>query len=92
MQVGEIQLDLDNLTLGEMELVERASGRSFDSLLSAGRATRKILAVFLHESRSYDWPLSPQEQWQLAKSRRLSDALFSDSPSLPAGPLVTSPD
>lgn len=90
--VGEISLDLDSLTLGEMEAAEQASGRSFDSLLTGGKATRKLLAVFLHEYNSFESVPSLPELWRQVKSLRLSDVPFSDSPSLPDGDQVKSGD
>lgn len=53
-------LDIATLTLGEMSEAERQSGRSFDGLLR-GRATRKLLALFIHELRTSAQPRSWQE-------------------------------
>ena len=53
-------LDIATLTLGEMSEAEAQSGRSFDGLLR-GRATRKLLALFIHEQRTSGKPRSWQE-------------------------------
>ena len=50
-------LDVATLTLGEMAEAERQSGRSFDGLLM-GRASRKLLALFIHELRTSEKPRS----------------------------------
>lgn len=82
-----VTLDLGTVTLGEMSEVELASGRSFDSLLMAGRATRKLVALFLHESRSSAQPRS----WRELSSLHLSDVPSSTSPSRSAGRRKASP-
>lgn len=53
-------LDVATLTLGEMAEAERQSGQSFDGLLT-GRASRKLLALFIHELRTCERPRSWHE-------------------------------
>ncbi len=90
MIVGEITLDLDNLTLGQMEDAETASGMSFSALLNRGTGTRKLLAVFLHECVPSASAQQKQELWQRLRNLRLSDAPSLPSPSSPAGTPETS--
>ena len=45
-------LNVDTITLGEMMAAEVESGQSFDKLLTAGNATRRVLALWLQERRS----------------------------------------
>lgn len=54
-------LDLGTLTLGEMAAIEEQSGRSMDKLLTAGSATRRLLALWIAESRSSATPRSWHE-------------------------------
>lgn len=53
-------LDITTLTLGEMAELEAQSGRSFTSLLR-GAATGKLVALWVHESRTSEKPRSWQE-------------------------------
>lgn len=59
-------LDLASLTLGEMAEVELQSGRSFEKLLTSGNATRRLLALWVVESRSSAHPRS----WRALSSLR----------------------
>lgn len=81
-------LDLDTLTLGEMADVERASGQSFTDLLAAGRATRALLALYIHESRTSERPRS----WRELASLRPFDGSRSTLRSSRAGRSATSND
>ncbi len=54
-------LDIGTLTLGEMATLEEQSGRSMDKLLTAGSATRRLLALWVAESRSSAKPRSWHE-------------------------------
>ena len=54
-------LDVGTLTLGEMAEAEMQSGRSFQTLLTAGYATRKLLALWVHERRTSAQPRSWHE-------------------------------
>lgn len=54
-------LDVGTLTLGEMAAIEEQSGRSMDRLLVAGSATRRLLALWVAESRSSAQPRSWRE-------------------------------
>jgi hypothetical protein len=79
--IATIELDLDSVTLGEMAEVERQSGQDFMALLRRGTATRRLLGLFLHESRSSERPRS----WQELGARRPLAELSSSSASSPAG-------
>jgi hypothetical protein len=74
-------LDVTTLTLGEMAEAERQSGRSFDNLLTSGTATRRLLALFIVESRTCAQPRS----WQQLADLRPYDSSSSPLPSEPAG-------
>jgi hypothetical protein len=54
-------LDIATLTLGEMAAIEEQSGRSMDRILTAGSATRRLLALWVAESRSSARPRSWHE-------------------------------
>lgn len=90
--VQEIVLNVDSLTLGDMEAAEKGSGRSITELLTSGPGSRRMLAVFLHEFNSSGQKLLPRELWQKVGSLRLSDVPFSDLPSPPDGDLAKSGD
>lgn len=76
-----ITLDLDSLTLSEMAAAEEESGQSFDRLLTRGAATRRLLALWVHEQRTSERPRS----WKQLGSLRLSDVSSSASPPAPDG-------
>ena len=86
--VSTITLDLSTLTLGEMAEAERQSNRSFDDLLRAGTATRRLVAVFVAELRSSERPRS----WLELSSLRLRDAQSSTSQPGSDSPSPTSSD
>ena len=86
MPRNTIVLDVDSLTLGEMVQAEKESGQSFDRLLTAGAATRRLLALWVQEQRSSAQPRS----WQTLAGLRLSDVSASTSPSGPDGAPTTS--
>ena len=88
MPRNTITLDIDSLTLGEMMQAERESGQSFDRLLTAGAATRRLLALWVHEQRSSGRP----RNWQELADLRLSDVSAMTSPSSPDGVPATSND
>jgi hypothetical protein len=79
--MGTITLDLDSLTLGEMTEAERQSGQDFYTMLTRGKATRRLLALFIHELRSSATPRS----WHELAARRPLAEISSSSPSSPAG-------
>jgi hypothetical protein len=62
-----LTLDLSTLTLGEMAEVERQSRRSFEELLTAGRASRRLAAMFVAEWRNS----GAVPSWQELSSRHL---------------------
>lgn len=80
-----VTLDISTLTLGEMSKVELASGQSFERLIR-GRATMRLVAMFIHELRTSAAPRS----WQELSSLRLSDVTASNSPSSSDGASQTS--
>jgi hypothetical protein len=88
MPRNTITLDIDSLTLAEMATAEEQSGRSFDRLLTSGAATRRLLALWVHEPRSSERP----RNWKELGNLRLADASSSASPSVPDGPLAKSAD
>jgi hypothetical protein len=75
--VAAIRFDVSTLTLGEMMAAEEASGRPIEKLLSSGRGTLRLLAVFIHQYRNSEKPPS----WSELAGLRLSDSLPSTSPS-----------
>ena len=81
-----ITLDVSTLTLGEMSEAEIQSGRSFEKLLG-GRATRRLLALWVHEQRTSAQP----RNWRDLSNLRLSDVPSSTSPSSSDGRPETSP-
>jgi hypothetical protein len=86
MPRNTITLDIDSLTLAEMATAEEQSGRSFDRLLTSGAATRRLLALWVHEQRSSERP----RNWRDLGALRLSDVSSSTSPSEPDGVPETS--
>ena len=76
-----VTLDLDSLTLGEMAAVEIAAGQDFIQLLSAGRATRRLIALYVNEYRASETPRS----WQELSALRSQDAPSSTLRVSPAG-------
>jgi hypothetical protein len=72
-----LTLDVNTLTLGEMAQMEAESGQPFAQLLATamrGGATRRLLALWVHEHRSSAQPRS----W-----RQLGDLRVSVRPSSP---------
>jgi hypothetical protein len=56
-----LTLDVNTLTLGEMSQLEVESGQPFSQLLGTalrGGATRRLLALWVHEHRSSERPRS----------------------------------
>lgn len=84
---GEIALDIESLTLGELTAIERASGQDAVQLIQ-GRAGRRLVGLFIfllrRDGRAPSWP-------RLA-NLRLTELPRSGSPSRPAGPSGTSSD
>lgn len=83
-----ITLDVSTMTLGEMSAAEIESGVTMDKLLTGGRATRRLLALWVHERRSSAKPRS----WLELSSLRLSDLSSSTSPSPADSPSERSSD
>lgn len=71
-----VTIDLQTITLGEMSRVELASGESFERLIK-GRASLRLVVMFIHELRNSARPRS----WQELSNLRLSEALSSASRS-----------
>lgn len=80
LDIREITLDFQTVTLGEMAEAEAASGRDYQTLVT-GRANQKMLALFLHVLRRSGRAPS----WSALGNRRLSVASSSSSPSAPDG-------
>lgn len=85
--VATVTIDLDRVTLGEMAEVELASGHDFVTLIRAGRATRRLVGLFLHEYRSSG--VAPS--WRELSDRRPLAPGSSTSPSSLAGTPEPSP-
>jgi hypothetical protein len=77
---GTITLDITTLTLGEAAAAEVASGMTIQEL-ARGRATLRLLAMFVHGLRTYAEPPS----WSELASLRALDVLPSTSRSPSAG-------
>lgn len=80
MATDEITIDITTLTLGEAAAAEVASGLTIQQL-AKGRATLKLLALFVHELRHSERPRS----WSDLSNLRLLDGSSSTSPSPGAG-------
>jgi hypothetical protein len=76
-KVSAIRFDVTSLTLGEMMAAEEASGKPIEKLLSSGRGTLRLLAVFVHQYRNS----GSVPSWSELAGLRLSDSLPSTSPS-----------
>jgi hypothetical protein len=79
-------LDITTLTLGEMAAAELETGRSFQDLLK-GRATQRLLALWLDERRNSARPRS----WRELGDLRPYVGSSSTSDSTPDSPSETSP-
>jgi len=85
--MATVTLDLDTMTLGEMAAVEAAAGQDFLDLWRAGRATRRLIALYVNEYRASETPRS----WQELSALRLLGGSSSTSPARPAGVPVSVP-
>jgi hypothetical protein len=75
-----LTLDVNTLTLGEMSQLEVESGRPFAQLLGTalrGGATRRLLALWVHEHRTSAQPRT----WRQLGDLRVSVSSSSQSPS-----------
>jgi hypothetical protein len=75
-----LTLDVNTLTLGEMSQLEVESGQPFAQLLGTalrGGATRRLLALWVHEHRSSAKPRS----WRQLGDLRVSVSSSSESPT-----------
>ena len=88
-----LDLDVDSLTIGELSLLEREAGQTFGDLFQAGPASRRLLAIWLHEVRTPRSPSSgPRPTFAECANRPGLAALRSTSLSLSGGPSPTSSD
>jgi hypothetical protein len=91
-----LELDIDSLTLGELALLEREAGQSWATLFSAGPASRRLLALWLHELRMERDPRStsyaPRPSWRELSNRPARGVFASTSLSFSGGPSPTSND
>lgn len=91
-----LELDVDSLTIGELSALERESGETFATLFAAGPASRRLLALWLHELRMDRDPRSPsyapRPSWRDLANRPGLAALRSTSLSVSGGPSRTSSD
>lgn len=83
--IREVKLDISTLTLGEAAAAEVASGYTIQQL-AKGRATLRLLAMYIHVSRNYG--VTPQ--WSELSNLRLLDASSSTSPDTQDAPTETS--
>lgn len=81
-------LDIETLTLGEMSQAEIQSGMRFETLLTSGRSTLRLLALWVQERRTSNEPRSWQELSNLRPLGKRSLA----SPSVSSGPPERSSD
>jgi hypothetical protein len=75
-----LTLDVNTLTLGEMAAIESESGQPFAQVLATairGGATRRLLALWVHERRTSARPRS----WRQLGDLRISVSSSSESPS-----------
>lgn len=61
VDVETLVIDFDQITLGEMEAIERSAGRDFWGLFQQGAASRRMIALFLLEYRRSGTPPSWRE-------------------------------
>lgn len=76
MSEQTVTLDISTLTLGEAAAAEIQSGATIQQL-ARGRATLRLLAMFVHELRTSAQPRS----WQELSNLRLLDVSSSTSQS-----------
>jgi hypothetical protein len=81
-------LDLSTLTLGEMSEAERQSDQIFDRLMMGGNATRRLLALWVHEYRNSAQPRS----WPQLAALRVFGRSSSPRPPSTDGPPSPSSD
>lgn len=81
----DVTLDIGTITLGEAAEAERQSGMTIGEL-AKGRATLRLLALFVHGLRTSAVPPS----WSDLSTLRLLDVSPSTSPSPQADPSASS--
>jgi len=84
--VEAIRVNVDDLTLGDLDYLERFTGTDPVELLRT-RAGRRMMAIALHDLRTY--PASEdsaqRRSWSEIASLRATDVYRSTSPSGPDG-------
>lgn len=83
----DVRLDVSTLTLGEAAEAERQSGMTIAEI-AHGRASLKLLAMFVHELRTSAAP----RNWSELSSLRFLDVSRSVSPSASASASTTPSD
>lgn len=83
----DITFDVTTLTLGEAAAAEAQSGMTIGQI-AKGRASLRLLALFVHELRTSGAPHS----WAELSNLRLLDVSSSTTPTQPAEASRTSPD
>lgn len=89
--VVEVTLDVETLTLGELSRLEIESGSDVFTLLRAGKASRRLLILWLTDYRR-STPSVPRRSWRELSSLPALAALSSTSPSPSDGDSTTSSD
>lgn len=84
-ELRNVTLDVSTLTLGEAAEAERQSGMTIGEL-ARGRASLKLLALFVHGLRNY----APAPSWSELSNLRLLDASSSTTQPTPDGASQTS--
>lgn len=79
----EICIDLDDLTLGEVEFFEETTGCSIDEIGNKNMTTKALLAlVVIHQRRT-----NPEYTLDDARQVHVTDITFGDvNPTVEAGP------
>jgi hypothetical protein len=85
-ELRTLELDLSQITLGEMSAIELASGHDFVKLLKGGATSRRLIALYLREWRSS----GREPSWSEISGLRPLAAGSSSSPSSSDGPSATS--
>jgi hypothetical protein len=85
---SSLTIDLNEITIGEMAAIEAASGQDFMKLLTAGKASRRLIALYLRECKSS----GPRRSWsELSNLRPLAGGSLG-SPSRLAGRRASASD
>lgn len=84
IDVTTLTIDLNEITLGEMAAIEAAAGQDFLTVFGQGRASRRMIALFLREYRSSGSAPSWRELGNLRPRGAGSSTSVSPSAGTPA--------